>query len=146
MAQGKHAGNNYSRYILVLSIALYAACLSREAFCVDTRCDVDGWGVLIFGGWQIWGSPANFTWVANPILFMSWIAVGRGEKTLSVPLSLIALMLAAAFMLMTTVIVNEGRLRLPITGIKLGYWLWLASAAATCLAALVSKRESRPYW
>ena len=118
---------------------MYVASLSQYAFCVGGNCSGwPGWSILIFGILALPGSLANATWLANPILFASWIVIWQREKRLSVVLSSVALMFAAAFLLMGTVVTNEGGVPSPITGFKIGYWLWLGSMVAAWAAARVS--------
>jgi len=47
-------------------------------------------------------------------------------------------MFAAAFLLMGTVVTNEGGVPSRITGFKIGYWLWLGSMVAAWAAARIS--------
>jgi hypothetical protein len=143
MAQEKFKGSRYSRSMLVLSIALYVTCLTQDAFCVKGRCsDWPAWSILIVGPMGFSSSPANLTWFANPFLFASWICVWQGEKAVAFRVALVALMFAASFMLMSTVVTNEGGASFPITGLRAGYWLWLASIATTCVAVFLSSESA----
>ncbi|MBI3514558.1 MAG: hypothetical protein HY060_10915 [Proteobacteria bacterium] len=126
---------------LLPSMAVYAACLPFEAFCVDGRCaDQPGWLVLLLGFFSVGETRANMTWLANPILFSAWVMIGFGEKAIAIVLSLVALVAAAAFLFMNTVITDASGTLLPITGVTVGYWLWLASMATACLGAIFLRR------
>jgi hypothetical protein len=81
-------------------------------------------------------------WLANPILFVSWIATFGEKKALSIPLSLIPLLLAASFLTMKTAVHGEDGYPSPITGTSIGYWLWLASMIANCVAALAPRKSA----
>jgi hypothetical protein len=124
--------------LLALSIGLFAACLPWDAFCVHEVCsDWPSWSILLFGilG-MLLGSAAALTWLANPILLAAWLMIYVGQKVPAAVLSLAALVIGASFLLATTVITNEGGNPSLITGYSIGHWLWLASMAASCVAAL----------
>lgn len=124
------------QWLLWVSIALYVASLSQETFCASGNCSGwPGYGILLFGILGIGGSLANVTWIANPILFLSWLFIWQRDRRLSLAFSGAALIVAAAFMLMPNVVNNEGGVAVPITGLRLGYWLWLASMVVAVLAA-----------
>ena len=55
-------------------------------------------------------------------------------------LSLAALALAGSFMFETTVITNEAGMANPITGLREGYWLWLASMGFGVVAAAFARK------
>jgi hypothetical protein len=133
-----------SSYLLLLSIALYIACLScSEAFCVSGRCsDWPTWSILLLG-WLPVGSLAHATWWANPLLFIAWFLIFVRVRSLASVFAAATLALAASFMLAKTVMTNEGGVPNPVTGYRMGYWLWLASMVAACVAAFNIKPESR---
>lgn len=125
-----------SRLFLLLSAILYAACLTQDAFCVAGSCsDWPAWSILLFG---VLGG--HMSWFANPLLFACWLATFFGRNVAAIILGLAALGLAAAFQFETTVITNEAGFANPLTGLKEGYWLWLASMAAACIAAVFSSK------
>lgn len=132
-----------SRILLALSVVAYIACLPWDAFCVRGLCDEwPAWTILL-SGWLMLGSPfANFTWLANPVLFASWWFISARETVVSLILSIIALATAASFLLAGDVITNEAGIVRPITGYRIGYWLWLASMALACLAAFLTMRTA----
>jgi hypothetical protein len=45
--------------------------------------------------------------------------------------------MGASFLLAQNVITNEAGIPFPITGYRIGYWLWLGSMATTCVWAFV---------
>lgn len=136
---------NFSRAALLVSVTLYAASLTRDAFCVAGNCsDWPAWSILVFGMLAIDGTAANMSWLANPLLFAAWIAAFADRAVASVILGLAALAVGASFLFQTEVITNEGGLLNPITGLKEGYWLWLASMILACIAgALAAKPSTR---
>jgi hypothetical protein len=120
--------------LLLPSVALYLGCLPLEAFCDSGDC-WPGFFILLFGFLVLLETPANMTWAANPMLFSAWAMIGAGEKAIARLLSLGAAAVAASFLFTTTAMTNTGGLPSPIRELRLGYWLWLGSAAAACLAA-----------
>jgi hypothetical protein len=128
-----------SRSLLILSILLYGACLPFDAFCVSGECSQwPSYGILFFGALGLPGSFANLTWIANPILFLSWVTRATQQKVQACVYSFTALIIAMSFLLDRTVVTNEGGIPFPITGYKIGYWIWLTSMAAICLSSLIN--------
>jgi hypothetical protein len=121
--------------LLLLSVALYIACLAMDSFCLATCSDWPGIGVLIVGalGVPLFGS--NLLWLANPALFVAWFFIWQRQGVWASILGGVALALAAAFMLVDSIVASESGMPSRITGLALGYWVWLASIAAACGAA-----------
>lgn len=119
-----------TRVALLLSVILFAASLTQDAFCVSGICsDWPGWSVLLFG------ALGHTSWFANPLLGASWIAALFARRLPALVLSLVALGLAGSFIFEPSVITNEAGMANPVTGLREGYWLWLASMGAGVLAA-----------
>jgi hypothetical protein len=124
-----------TRVALGLSAILFAASLTQEAFCVSGICsDWPGWSVLLFG------ALGHTSWFANPLLGASWIAALFARRLPALVLSLAALGLAASFMSETSVITNEAGMANPVTGLREGYWLWLASMVFAVIAAFFARK------
>ena len=127
---------------LALSVALYVCCLPFYSFCVNGRCsDWPSWGVLVFGWLGIAASPANFLWAANPLLLLGWLCIAAGDKRIALYLSVSSLILSVAFLGMNKVVTSEGGTPYPITGVKLGYWFWLASTGVSAIASMMMPRR-----
>ncbi len=132
-----------SRVLLLASAATYTGALFHDAFCVEGRCgDWPGWTILLFGALGLGGSVVNMAWLANPSLFASWILTWFGKRVAAVVAGLAALALAASFLLQKTVVSNEAGIAKEITGLEQGYWLWLASMAIACVAAVFAGKPS----
>lgn len=124
-----------TRVALVLSVILFAASLRQDAFCVSGICsDWQGWSILLFG------ALGHTSWFANPLLGVSWIATLLARRIPALILSLAALALAGSFMFETSVITNEAGMANPITGLREGYWLWLASMGFGVVAAAFARK------
>jgi len=119
-----------TRVALVLSVILFAASLTQDAFCVSGICsDWPGWSILLFG------ALGHTSWFANPLLLASWIAALFARRIPALLLSLAALGLGGSFMFETSVITNEAGMANPVTGLREGYWLWLAGMGGAVGAA-----------
>jgi hypothetical protein len=124
-----------ARVALMLSVILFAASLTQDAFCVSGICsDWSGWSILLFG------ALGHTSWFANPLLAASWIAALFARRLPALILSLGALALAGSFMFETSVITNDAGMANPVTGLREGYWLWLASMASAVIAAFLARK------
>lgn len=124
-----------ARVALVLSVILFAASLTQDAFCVSGICsDWPGWSILLFG------VLGHSSWFANPLLLASWIAALFSRRLPALILALAAIGLAGSFMFETTVITNEAGMANPVTGLREGYWLWLASIGMAVIAAFFARK------
>ncbi len=124
-----------TRVALVLSVILFAASLTQDAFCVSGICsDWPGWSILLFG------ALGHTSWFANPLLLASWIAALFARRIPALLLSLAALGLGGSFMFETSVITNEAGMANPVTGLREGYWLWLASMGVAVVAAAFARK------
>ena len=124
-----------ARVALVLSVILFAASLTQDAFCVSGICsDWPGWSILLFG------ALGHSSWFANPLLGASWIAALFARRIPALILSLAALGLAGSFLFETSVITNEAGMANPVTGLREGYWLWLASIGFAVIAAVFARK------
>jgi hypothetical protein len=124
---------------LVLSVVLFAASLLGNTFCIQGVCKgLPGWTVLTFGllgFFLVPELPGYVSWFANPVLFCSWITLLIGFRIVSLCLTLSAVTLAAMPLFMRTIVIDASGNHRPITGVGLGYWLWLASIVAAGIAA-----------
>jgi hypothetical protein len=125
-----------ARVALMLSVILFAASLTQDAFCVSGICsDWPGWSILLFG------VLGHTSWFANPLLLAAWIAALFARRVPATILSVAALALGTSFMFETTVITNEAGMSNPVTGLREGYALWLASMAMSAVAAFFARSK-----
>jgi hypothetical protein len=76
------------------------------------------------------------TWLANPLLFCSWIVLIKAARRAAIYLSLAALAFSALFLIAGEVVGDKGPM--DITCFGPGYWLWLASSAAASISAFLT--------
>ncbi len=116
----------FKKSVLLISIGLFAVSLSQEAYCTTNLCR-PSFDALITGALGFLYGGAAITWLANPILFISWISINKNLK-LSFILSFLAAVISLAFLFFSKVIDNEAGHVNSIISYKLGYWLWLSSS------------------
>jgi hypothetical protein len=143
-------GNASARWLvrhclLIISVLLYVVCLPFDAFCVSHQCsNWPAWGILIFGPLGLpSGAVANWTWLANPALFSAWIFQFVGERLVAAILGFIACAIAVSFLFLRDVVTNEGGVPFPITGYRVGYWIWLSSMILCWFNSLAAIELSR---
>ncbi len=123
--------SKYKYIVLGLSFLIYSISLFCEAFYID-RTDYDAWSFslgLVAMGWlgMLFGSAGAFVWLANPILFIAWIATCIRERV-AIGLGAVATTIALCFYLFVDeIITGENGAYSDITQYCLGYWLWLLS-------------------
>jgi hypothetical protein len=135
--------NNKLKIFLYLSIGFYIFSLTQKSFCTPGSCGyfsgllnlIFGWiGVLMLHG------PA-MTWLANPILLMSWLLFNKKPKV-SFILSSTAFVLMLSFLLFDEIIDNEGGTKGKIISYQFGYWLWILSSLIMILGSLLKRRNA----
>ncbi|KGT08473.1 hypothetical protein CMU71_00615 [Elizabethkingia anophelis] len=129
---------------LTISIALFVASLTQTAvnmgsdYMLSIACLLLGWAEVFEGG---------IAWLANPLLFISWLLLIIKQPKISVPLSLIAFFLSLSYLSVSTITVNEGGGKAEITSYDLGYYLWLASSISMSIGSIwtiISNRRPIP--
>jgi hypothetical protein len=136
--------NKTKKITLILSIGLYLISLTQKSYCtvVGGTCEYfTGLLNLIFGWFGIFKLhfPA-FPWLANPILFISWIFFKKNPK-ISLILSCIVFPLMLSFLLVDEIIVNDGSTTSIINFYGLGYWFWVLSSFIMLIGNLISNRR-----
>jgi hypothetical protein len=127
-----------ARRVVCISVLLYAMALAAEVL-PGWR----GWAVLL-SGWRESLMPGAdprvaFGWLANPLLWASWVLVFRSACGKAALLAALAVMLGAGVHFGTRIVANGVTLSLPHLGP--GYWLWLAALIAALPAALLGLRR-----
>lgn len=123
------------RTILLTSIVLFVCSLTQKCYCTTNQCGdaimalLVGWLGLAYGG-------AALTWLANPVLWISWIFIKKNAR-LSFLCSILSPLICVTFLLFNKVIDDEAGHYNKITGYKTGYWLWLASSLVMCTGNLL---------
>tara|TARA_R110001606_G_scaffold379260_1_gene539217 strand:+ start:970 stop:1386 length:417 start_codon:yes stop_codon:yes gene_type:complete len=135
--------NKYQKLFLFLSIGLYLISLTQKSYCtVGGTCEYfSGLLNLIFGWFGVFKLhfPA-FPWLANPLLFVSWLLYKKKTK-ISLVLSEISLLLMLSFLFVDKIIVNDGSTTSIVNFYGLGYWFWVLSSFIMLVGNLISNRK-----
>lgn len=130
-----------SRLLLAVSLLLFLACLPLSSFCVaQPGCrEWPSWSLLVFGWVTMFGGWPYVTWLANPLLLLTWVSLALSTRLLSLMFSAAALALGASFALTKQIVTNEGGVPGSIASFEWGYKLWVASMVASVMSALLVK-------
>lgn len=128
-------------WLLLLGLLLFVVAMPMDAFCTPDSCsEWPSYALLFMGYLDLYAHPrAGYVWLANPALLMAWWCMRKDRKAIAVILGLTALVLAASFLLVPEVLIDEQRPPQPVVGMAFGYWLWLASCAVTFVGALLMR-------
>ncbi|WEA03608.1 hypothetical protein [Mucilaginibacter sp. SJ] len=125
--------------VILLSIGIYSVSLTQDCYCVTDSCGnsfmalIMGIVGLVFGG-------ANLTWLANPILFISW-SLWKKNTQKSMLASGCALIFMISFLFFKQIVSDEAGNYSNIVSYKLGYWLWLLSALTMFIGAWIIRLQ-----
>jgi len=124
-----------SKIIIIISSVLFLASLTQKCYCTTSQCGDSimafllGWFALLTGG-------AGISWIANPLLFASWLTLKKNTK-LSMFLSVAATLFALSFLLFDSIVANEAGQNQRIISYKAGYWIWVLSCAFTLAGTFI---------
>lgn len=118
-----------SQITLFFSFLIFLISLTKDAFCTTSGC-IGSSTALFWGFFGLFIGGASLTWLANPILIISWIMILRNSrhKKLLLTGSIISTILSLSFLLFDKIITDEGGFEKDILNYKVGYWLWMASS------------------
>jgi hypothetical protein len=139
------------RILFAGTILLLLVSFTQPAFYTD-NVQKDAWSnsaFLFFLGWMgmLTGSAGALPWLANPVLVIGVIFFLRKKPLPAFILSVIAMAIAASFLLVRTIVVSERPDYAGIAAYKAGYWLWLGSMAvfsATTIFAFLQAKKDDP--
>lgn len=123
--------------VFLISFLLLASSLTQSAYYVEGSGEsVGSFSLVAFLlGWVVM-LGAGISWLANPILFFSWITMLRRKRKAAIILSILAVAFALSFLLFDEVVANEGGGKRDIVGYGAGYWLWLSSCGVNLIGNL----------
>jgi len=137
--------NKSKKLFLFLSIGLYLISLTQKSYCtIGGTCEYfSGLLNLVFGWFGVFKLhfPA-FSWLANPILFISWVLYKKKTK-ISLVLSGISLILMVSFLFVDQIIVNDGSTTSIVNFYGMGYWLWLFSSFIMIIGNYINWRKNK---
>jgi len=127
--------------IVLASLAIFGVSLTQKAL---TYSDFNGQGkysslaLFLTGGISILGGGLFewLVWLANPLYFVSIFLLLKRKKQ-SMKTSILATVVAFAFLFWKNILVSENGRNAEIVALKLGYWLWLSSILVLTIGAIV---------
>jgi hypothetical protein len=121
--------------IIGISLLVFFSSLTQICFCYDKNTCL--FGISLFGdGWLGLIFDGQISWLANPLLIISWFSFQRYPKV-SLIFSVFSSVLAFSFLLVHKIIIDEGGNMHYITSINIGYWLWILSILTILIGNLV---------
>lgn len=129
--------------ILSISVLLFVVSLTQIAYCVDGKCEGNGF-LALATGWlgTIGYGGAAMAWLANPFLFFSWIVSSKNSLIKIVPCAL-ALLFGLSFLFFDEIVKDEAGHYGAITGYGLGYWLWMGSMGFYFIGTILLKIKTQ---
>ena len=116
------------RAVVTVSIGLLLISLTQQCYCTTSHCG-DSLAAYFAGVLGFWHSWAGSTWLANPLMLISWLTINRSPK-ISLLTNLFAVILSFSFLLFNEIMDNEAGFYSQIISYLLGYWLWVASSVS----------------
>lgn len=118
----------FFKVMLLSSGLMFFLCLFLQAVEIGNH----GWslgGELLLLGWLgvLFG---HFTWLANLIWLIAWLAIYIDKPVAALSISVAAFLLAGSFVFHETIVWNEAGLPSAIRHYGAGYYLWLVSILA----------------
>jgi hypothetical protein len=121
--------------VLSISIGLYILSLTQDGYCSSGDCHSSAMIVLV-GILGFFMCPACLSWLANPVLIVSWIALKHKSKA-SLITSAFASFLSISFLFFDKIVDDESGSLDAITALKSGYWLWMLSCVSMLVGNLI---------
>lgn len=123
--------------ILLVGAGLFFISLFMVAFCTDKGCRPSYEAFLI--GWMVMlGGGAGISWLANPLLIVSWILLDKNRK-LAWLFAFLAVIFSLSFLSFDRVLENEAGHYGIVQSVGAGYWLWVSSCIVTFLSTVLIK-------
>jgi hypothetical protein len=129
----------YRRAILWSSIGIMLVAFTQDSYCTSSGCG-NAFIAFLLGWFSIFFTVAGVSWLANPLLILSWVTIKVNPK-LSWYASIGALIFASSFMLFDEIIDNEAGHLHKIISYGLGYKLWLFSISIMFVWNFLQQQE-----
>lgn len=118
-----------SKHILLLSMVIFLCSLIPNPYVVNHEEGelFGGFFCVTIGLFGFWVGGPFLSWLANPLLFVSWFLSFKKKYKWALITSLIAIAFGLYFLSFDEILVDEAGHRQPITSYDLGYYLWILS-------------------
>ena len=129
--------------LLKASLGLYVVSLFLDGFYIsgpNPEAWAPGFALLLVGWLALFDGVV--AWLANPVLFASWLLFQQGKHTAALVSAMASLLLAVSFLAHKEIMVSEAPTYETVIGYGLGYGMWLAASAASIAASALGWYES----
>lgn len=139
--------NVLKKFTVAISFILLAISLTKNAYYIEgMRESVGSFGLIAFLlGWMDFSGPL-LVWLANPLLFLSWVFLfSKRAKRALIP-GILAVIFSMSFLFFENIVANEGGGKSQIISYDIGYWIWISSFITNLLgnfALTLITRNSR---
>lgn len=122
-----------SQIVLIISVVIFIVSLTQNAVYTKNSemhafvCFILGWADLEVGK----------SWLANPLLAISWFFMLIKQIRISIVFSFIACCLALFYLSADTIVVNEAGTKSAIISLGLGYYLWVMSCLSMLIGSII---------
>jgi cellulose synthase/poly-beta-1,6-N-acetylglucosamine synthase-like glycosyltransferase len=129
--------NTSQNITLGLSKLLFLVSLTQNIVKTENGSEPSAILALLLG----WVCP--LIWIANPILFSSWISFKKQPKNAIIG-SFLSSLISLSFLGYKEIMINEAGHTDKIVSLSYGYWLWLFSSIVLFIGGLVSLSVKEP--
>tara|TARA_R110001606_G_C15135602_1_gene623904 strand:+ start:188 stop:733 length:546 start_codon:yes stop_codon:yes gene_type:complete len=129
--------------LILISILIFIIACSQIVYCTNGNCGENwsGLAVLISGIFGIFIGGACITWLANPLILISWLTFKKTK--FSLVMSIIALLFGMSFLFFDEIIINEAGHYGKITGYEMGFYLWNLSLIIMIIRNIISLKNKK---
>ncbi len=128
---------------LLISIIVFIIACSQKIYCTNDNCGEywSGFAVLISGIFGIFIGGACITWLANPLILISWLTFRKTK--ISLVASILAFILGVSFLFFDEIIINEAGHYGKITDYELGFYLWNLSFLIMIIGNVINLKKQK---
>ena len=124
--------------VLIISFGLFIISLFNTSYCTESgSCNV-AYETLLIGWLGMLYLGAGLTWIANPLIFISWILIVKNKRFAWIP-SLVACVTSIMFLKFNSIVINEAGHYSKITFVGSGFYLWTSSCFVSFIGSLLIK-------
>lgn len=134
--------NKMNLFFIISSILIFGLSLTQNAYTTDFAGGTKTTSRLaLLTGWLgiIGFQAVCLSWLANPLLIVTWI-LQRNQSKYALYTSILALILMISFLFFKKIMVNEAGHYGNIISYHLGYGLWLTSGILMVIASIFGRR------
>jgi len=97
----------------------------------------------LVAGWFGLAAGVGFGWLANPLLYASWVLIAIGKNVASLLVCLVSVVLILSTLAAPSMVASTSGEVTQITRFGPGFWFWVASALVALLCAAHAQLRSQ---